>query len=64
VATLDTNKPFSEVFGLTEGNHRFSQDGKFFDNDGVEIGAEPAVKKHTAKKPTPAAVDTSFDDII
>lgn len=43
--TVDFNRPYGEVFG--EASHRFEQDGKCFDAQGLEVGSPVVEQKAT-----------------
>jgi hypothetical protein len=50
-AKLDTKKPYGEVYGVNM--HRYEQDGKKFDAQGVEIvdKSKPDPKPQSTAKP-------------
>lgn len=69
MAELDRQQDYSEVFGLVEDGHRYSQNGLRFDAQGIEIvdatvavAVKPEVKGKTKPKAAPtAAVEEAIE---
>lgn len=56
---LDRKKPFGEVFGPHP--HRYEQDGKCFDHEGVEIGVKTKADKAKPAKAQEPAVEAEVN---
>lgn len=55
---LDRNRPYGQVFG--DAQYAYEQDGKLFDHQGEEVGAEPVATEQ--KKPGPKPKEQSQID--